>query len=309
MKDLDAGLKNAQKDLKMLQSLMEQKIEEQREFALKLAMDQRALSLKMAEDNQQQFEALRALIESASTRQKDSLDHDPNSASGAVSFNCSMPSPRKLNFDFPRFDGTNAISWIFNADQYFNYYNTPEQEKLAIASIHMDKGTVPWYQMMQRNQPFTSWFELKRAIEIKFGPSLFDCPRAALFKLTQKGSVADYYSEFIALANRSEINPPEALVDCFVSGLKADIKRDVIAQCPGSLIRAISLAKLFEEKYTTNFRHSFGSNANRITSTPNNSLTPKPDGTSKLLTQKWIFDVEGSHSYSRKISIATRCHD
>ena len=42
---------------------------------------------------------------------------------------------------------------------------------------------------------------------------------------------------------------PDALLDCFISGLKPDIRRDVIAQAPTSMIRTISLAKLYEEKY------------------------------------------------------------
>jgi len=69
----------------------------------------------------------------------------------------------------------------------------------------------------------------------------------------QIGSVNEYYLEFTALANRVHIEPPEALLDCFISGLKLDIRRDVVSQCPATLLRAIALAKLYEEKYTTFF--------------------------------------------------------
>jgi len=41
----------------------------------------------------------------------------------------------------------------------------------------------------------------------------------------------------------------EALIDCFIGGLKSDIQRDGIAQSPTTLLRCVSLAKLFEEKY------------------------------------------------------------
>jgi hypothetical protein len=51
------------------------------------------------------------------------------------------------------------------------------------------------------------------------------------------------------LANRAQGLSPEAVLDCFISGLKTDIKRDVIAQTPSSLSRAFSLAKLYEDKY------------------------------------------------------------
>lgn len=57
--------------------------------------------------------------------------------------------------------------------------------------------------------------------------------------------------EFTSLANRVSGLSADALLDCFLSGLKADIRREVIAQGPISLLKAVSLAKLFEEKYTT----------------------------------------------------------
>ena len=65
----------------------------------------------------------------------------------------------------------------------------------------------------------------------------------------QSGSVQDYYREFTALANCVQGITANALLDCFLSGLKIDIRRDVIAQNPTSLLHAVSLAKLFEEKY------------------------------------------------------------
>lgn len=42
---------------------------------------------------------------------------------------------------------------------------------------------------------------------------------------------------------------PDAMLDCFVNGHKSDIYRDVIAQEPTSMLHAVSLAKLYEEKY------------------------------------------------------------
>ncbi|MCH91586.1 hypothetical protein A2U01_0012513 [Trifolium medium] len=102
--------------------------------------------------------------------------------------------------------------------------------------------------MMQRTNPFQSWQLFARAIEVDFGPSCYECPRATLFKLTQKASVAEYYLEFTSLANRVYGVSPEALLDCFVSGLQPDLQREVIAQTPSSIQRAVALAKLFEEK-------------------------------------------------------------
>jgi hypothetical protein len=40
------------------------------------------------------------------------------------------------------------------------------------------------------------------------------------------------------------------LIDCFVSGLNVDIRRDVVLHTPISLVKAMSLAKVYEEKYS-----------------------------------------------------------
>jgi len=53
----------------------------------------------------------------------------------------------------------------------------------------------------------------------------------------------------MTLANRSTGLSPEALLKCFISGLNIDIHRNVIVQCPTTLLGAVSLAKLYEEKY------------------------------------------------------------
>jgi len=81
----------------------------------------------------------------------------------------------------------------------------------------MEQDVVPWFQMIQRTNPFMSWNALTRALETEFGPSSFDCSQAALFKLQQKGSVSEYYLQFMSLANRSGSLPQEALLNCFIS--------------------------------------------------------------------------------------------
>ncbi|KAJ1415172.1 Chromo-like domain superfamily [Sesbania bispinosa] len=93
---------------------------------------------------------------------------------------------------------------------------------------------------------------------------------ADLFKLQQTGSVSDYYLKFMALANRSGGLSEEAVLNCFISGLNVDIKRDVVAMTPVNLLRAVALAKLYEEKYTIIPKTS-PSYPNRFTSSPSYS--------------------------------------
>jgi hypothetical protein len=189
-----------------------------------------------------------------------------------------------VKLDFPRFDGKNVLNWIFKAEQFFDYHNTPDMDRMTIASVHLDQGVVPWFQMNQRSQPFRSWLEFTRVLEMDFGPSAYDCPRAALFKLSQNSTVTEYYREFNALANRVYGVSTEAFLDCFLSGLQADIRRDVIALSPANLPKAFALAKLFEEKYLAQNK-KYSPNNQKSPNTYNNyqskmaPITNKPDPT------------------------------
>lgn len=156
---------------------------------------------------------------------------------------------RSIKFDFPRFGGNNVVGWIFKAEQFFDYYATPDTECITIALVHLDQDIVPWFQMMQKVSAFQSWKEFTTTLETEFGPSQYDYPCSKLFKITQGGIVAEYYVEFTALANRSEGVTSEALLNCFIEGLNDDIRRDVKSLEPQTMVKAVALAKLFEEKY------------------------------------------------------------
>lgn len=112
----------------------------------------------------------------------------------------------------------------------------------------MEGMAVPWFQMLRRKNEIPTWQALTKAIESEFGLSQFDAPRARLFKLYQATTVAEYHREFITLANRAEGLSDDAVLDCFVSGLKPELRRDVLAQSPTRLVRAVALARLYDEK-------------------------------------------------------------
>jgi len=91
----------------------------------------------------------------------------------------------------------------------------------------------------------------------------------------------------MALANRVIIEPPATLLDCFIIGLKDDIRREVVAQNPVSLLRAMSLAKLYKEKYVTTFKshyspsHTKSHPQNNTFHTRNKSLPLLPTPTTR----------------------------
>lgn len=80
-----------------------------------------------------------------------SLVHRANASStsshGAVNFNHDMSKApfqmRNVKLEFPKFDGTHAFEWIFKVEQFFDYYGTPDHERLTIAAVHMDQAVIP----------------------------------------------------------------------------------------------------------------------------------------------------------------------
>lgn len=102
---------------------------------------------------------------------------------------------------------------------------------------------------MFNNGYITSWPQFLHALELHFAPTAYDDPRGKLFKLQQTDSVASYLSEFEYLANRIVGLSLHDLLSCFISGLKSEIRREVLAQQPSSLSQATGLARLQEEKF------------------------------------------------------------
>lgn len=57
---------------------------------------------------------------------------------------------RNIKLDFPRFDGTNSLHWLFRAKQFFSYYDTLNNQRLTIVTVHMEGTVVPWFQMIKK---------------------------------------------------------------------------------------------------------------------------------------------------------------
>ena len=165
----------------------------------------------------------------------------------ATTTSVSSSSPahhHRIKIDVPRFDGSDPSGWIFKITQYFEYHSTPEAERLTITAFYMDGCALAWFQWMNNNGQFTSWPAFLQAVQTRFAPSQYEDPTSVLFKLTQRGTVAQYLAEFEELANRIVGLPPPFLLSCFVSGLSPDIRREVQAHQPLTLVQAAGLARL-----------------------------------------------------------------
>lgn len=107
--------------------------------------------------------------------------------------------------------------------------------------------------MLQKAHPFQTWHDFTKALEEEFGPSNYECPRVAFFKLAQTGTLSEYYLELTSLANRVDGLSREELMDCFEWASRRDIpriRRDVKFLSLMNIGNGAALAKLFKERFT-----------------------------------------------------------
>lgn len=64
--------------------------------------------------------------------------------------------PRSLKISLPSFDGSNPLDWTFQANNYYDYYNIPNNQRLPLAVF----SALSWYKHLAHNQVLTTWPDL-----------------------------------------------------------------------------------------------------------------------------------------------------
>ncbi|CAI9294236.1 unnamed protein product [Lactuca saligna] len=172
---------------------------------------------------------------------------------------------RPPKITLPLFDGSNPLDWIFQADNYFTFYQVPPTQRVTVTTFYFTGDALSWYKHLAQNDLLGSWTHFKRELELRFGSSSYENHEATLFKLQQTSTVSAYQTAFERLSN-----------------------------WPISLHQACSLAKLVEDKLgptpkarpTTNFKHSWSTGPTSITTRPNVSPSfPPPSPTTPTSTK------------------------
>ncbi|KAK9073457.1 hypothetical protein SSX86_007781 [Deinandra increscens subsp. villosa] len=188
--------------------------------------------------------------------------------------------PRSPKISLPLFDGSNPLDWIFQADNFFNYYNTPIAQRISLSVFYFTGEALSWYKHLATNEMLGTWATFKRELELRFGPSTYENHEATLFKLRQTTTVAEYQSEFEKISNRVNVLSPQTLKNCFISGLRRDIQNELAILKPLTLHQACALARLVEDKLGPQFKTKIPFTSKITTSatlpSPSNSATTTP---------------------------------
>ncbi|XP_075650075.1 uncharacterized protein LOC142620613 [Castanea sativa] len=138
-------------------------------------------------------------------------------------------------------------SWVYKANQFFGYYQTPIAEKLLIASFHMELKALIWFPEAEEAGVFFDRESLVQALHVRFGSTAYDDLMEVLTRLRQTTTVALYKAEFEAISNRIKGLSPLHKLSCFLSGLKDEICLPVRMLNPQSLNVAFGLEKIQED--------------------------------------------------------------
>ncbi|KAK1441653.1 hypothetical protein QVD17_07716 [Tagetes erecta] len=180
--------------------------------------------------------------------------------------------------EFPNFSGGDPRGWLLKAEKYFKYYQVPDDEKVEVASMHLEGDALDLYSWLSNDQPITFWEELTQAFTKSFGPAEFQNPDEFLCSIKQTGSVQEYRQEFAKRSSRVSNWPDHCLLGVFLNGLKDELKSDVRIHKPRTVYNAMSLALEFESKLSS---HRPG----KSTTWTSNTKTSQPDSKPTLFTQ------------------------
>ncbi|XP_059456434.1 uncharacterized protein LOC132186472 [Corylus avellana] len=161
---------------------------------------------------------------------------------------------KAIRLEFPTFNGDDPDSWCYRAEQFFEFYDIQERQKLRITAFHMEGKALSWFQALRNTNNLSSWNDFLIAIQVRFGKGAYDDPMETLSKLKQVGSLEEYKTQFEILANRVLLLIDSHKLSMFLGGLRDDIRLPVRMFNPKTLNDAYALARIQEECLATNSR-------------------------------------------------------
>lgn len=95
-------------------------------------------------------------------RENDGLDHSStvgrtpplrqNFRESQTNQSINLLVPKTVKIDFPRFDGqSDHTIWLFKAEQFFQLHNIATNDRVSLASFHLEGDAHLWYQLFQQD--------------------------------------------------------------------------------------------------------------------------------------------------------------
>jgi hypothetical protein len=195
-----------------------------------------AVQSTMAEVKHELTTQLESIFASLCTKLKipldDSFPHAHKNTEGENSSHSFQPHHfqrdiRLLRVDVTKFDGSNPTGWVTQMEHYFSLYNiTDDLAKLRYGVLHLDQERCQWWQWRKTSrQGYIAWTQFVSKIYERFDTNTNRLGH--LTKLNQLGTVEDFIAAFECLDFRTEGMNDASFQECFISGLKKEIRAHV----------------------------------------------------------------------------------
>jgi hypothetical protein len=80
---------------------------------------------------------------------------------------------RRPKLNFPSYDGeSDPLTWLNKCETYFRGMRTMGEEKVWIASLHLEGVAAEWYYALERDYGIISWVRFTDFVHMRFGPPL-----------------------------------------------------------------------------------------------------------------------------------------
>ena len=159
---------------------------------------------------------------------------------------------RTTKLEFPRYSGDDPTEWCNRATQFFEFQRTSDDQKVSLASFHLEGEANQWWQWLSKTYReearAMTWEVFSEELWARFGPTDCEDFDEALSRVRQSGTLRDYQKEFERLGNRVQGWPQKALVGTFMGGLKTEIADGIRMFKPKTLKEAISLARMRDDQ-------------------------------------------------------------
>ncbi|RRT39742.1 hypothetical protein B296_00040968 [Ensete ventricosum] len=122
---------------------------------------------------------------------------------------------------------------------------------VEIASTQLEGDAIQWYDLYEIYHGVPSWGQFKRELMIRFRLSEYKNINGQLAKIRQTSTVQEYQSRFKHLSNQTRDWSEIQLVKKFIDRLNPEIRCEVKARYPCTMIAVISFASVHEGKINT----------------------------------------------------------
>ncbi|KAH9792244.1 hypothetical protein KPL71_004039 [Citrus sinensis] len=152
-----------------------------------------------------------------------------NNASSRLGREVSTGGPQHFQskvakLEFPRYSGDDPTEWFNRASQFFEYQESTDDQKVVLASFHLEGEANQWWQWLRRSYQdegkVVTWEVFVEELWARFGPTDCEDFDEALSRVKQTG------------------------------GLKPEISEEIRLFRPRTLKEAISLARMRDEQMT-----------------------------------------------------------